>query len=197
MWHHLKGNVYSRNNDHLVVECGGVGYIIYSPLDVTHHVKEGDDVFLFLHHHFTLDQTRAQENLYGFLNLKDRTLFRKLITVKGIGPRIALDILSGCGRDALVNAIRQQDTALLKKFKGIGAKSAERLVVELKGQLENFSGSDIPMSPVAPNKLNDTAMALQTLGYKEDESQKSAKKAIAENPNSDVAELVRAALRLF
>lgn len=198
MLHHIRGQLHSRATDHVVVECAGIGYRIFTPVDVTHQVKVEEEVFLYLHHHFTLDQSRAQESLYGFLHQKDRSLFRKLLTVKGIGPRIAIDILSGCGRDALVEAIRKQDTGLLVKFKGIGKKSAERLVVELKNQLDEFdaSASNISQSK-SPDKLDDTVMALQSLGYKENESRQAAAKAIEENDKHEVAELVRAALRLL
>jgi Holliday junction DNA helicase RuvA len=192
---HIKGQVVSRSADHIVVECGGLGYQIIAPVDVTHKVKVKEEVFLYLHHHFILDQTRAQENLYGFLHEQDRALFRKLLTVKGIGPRIGIDILSGCGREALVKAIRSKDTGLLKKFKGIGTKSAERLVVELHSQLDDFDGETTSSLSAEPDQLEDTINALKTLGYKENESRRAAEKVIGDAPKADVATLVRAALQ--
>src|SRR6476661_3264832 len=152
---HLRGKLLAKHPNQAIVEAGGVGY------DVTISVPTfsglpalGGDVALHIHTHVREDQLA----LYGFLKTEEKQLFEKLITVSGIGPKLAITILSGMAAQELGNAIRGNDLARLTKIPGIGRKTAERLVLELRDKLQDL-GQEVPRSIPALSSVQEDVLS--------------------------------------
>jgi Holliday junction DNA helicase RuvA len=195
MYQHLRGRLTSADPAYAVVECGGVGYRVRVPLSTFERLPAaGEECTILTHLHVRED---AME-LYGFLTEGERTLFRKLVSISGVGPAAALAMLSHQSVQAVVAAIRRGDAAPLTKAKGIGRKIAARVVLELKGavaELEALVG--VPAAEAgaeAPEVL--TAQGLEALGYSESDAARVAKEAV-EHLGADAApgELLREALK--
>jgi holliday junction DNA helicase RuvA len=158
---HLHGKLISKHPNQAIVECGGVGYDVtitiptFSDLPAT-----GADVALFVHTHVREDALA----LFGFLRAQEKQLFEKLISVSGIGPKLAITILSGMPSELMVASIRSNDVARLTRIPGIGKKTAERMVLELRDKLEGFGAQPQEVVPVSPVE-QDVLSALVNLGY--------------------------------
>src|SRR5215472_6169620 len=159
---HLRGKLLVKHPNQAIVEAGGVGY------DVTISVPTfsalpagGGDVSLHIHTHVREDQLA----LYGFLRFEEKQLFEKLLTVSGIGPKLAITILSGMAADEMVGAIRSGDVARLTKIPGIGKKTAERMVLELRDKLAPATSAPEPSPPAMSQVEEDVMSALLNLGY--------------------------------
>ncbi|HEV3307496.1 MAG TPA: Holliday junction branch migration protein RuvA [Candidatus Sulfotelmatobacter sp.] len=159
---HLRGRLLAKRPNQAIIETGGVGY------DVTVSVPTfldlpgvGGEVELHVHTHVREDQIA----LYGFLGLAEKHLFEKLITVSGIGPKLAITILSGMAADEMVGAIRSNDVARLTRIPGIGKKTAERMVLELRDKLPVQGAEDMKVPPAMGEVEEDVLSALMNLGY--------------------------------
>jgi holliday junction DNA helicase RuvA len=159
---HLRGRLLAKHPNQAVVETGGVGY------DVTISVPTfsdlpgiGSEVALHIHTHVREDLIA----LYGFLRPAEKQLFEKLITVSGIGPKLSITILSGMAADEMVGAIRGNDIARLTRIPGIGKKTAERMVLELRDKLPPAGVGETPAAPVMSAMEEDVLSALVNLGY--------------------------------
>ncbi len=191
----LRGTLQQIGADHLVVETGGVGFLVFAPRPVLGAAgAPGDPIFL----HTLLIVREDALSLYGFATLEQRALFESLLAVTGVGPRVALSLLSSGDLDEIRAAIAHGDTARLARVPGIGKKTAERIVLELKGKLD-LAGLPAPVSgaTTATSAINrDLADLLVNLGY----SQAEAAAAIAALPPdapADLEERLRLALRYF
>jgi len=157
---HLRGRLLSKHPNQAIVECGGVGYDVVITVPTFADLPEaGSDVALFIHTHVREDQIA----LFGFLRAEEKRLFEKLLIVSGIGPKLAVTILSGMKASDMVGAIRSGDVARLTKIPGIGRKTAERMVLELKDKLEEFTAA--PPPPAVSPLEDDVISALVNLGY--------------------------------
>ncbi len=190
----IQGRLASKEPGRVVVEAGGLGYLVQVPLsDHDALPPTGGDVRLLLHLEVREDAWR----LFGFSRAEHREAFRRLLTVKGVGPSTAMTILSGIGLDDLVGAVATGDVATLVRIKGVGKKTADLIVAELrddakKGRFGAVAGS----SRVAPPVADDAVLALVALGVDATEARRRLEKADAALPKgSGVAERVRAALR--
>src|SRR6266851_3869202 len=140
---HLRGKLIARHPNQVIVETMGVGYdVTISVPTFSELPPAGSEIALHIHTHVREDQLA----LYGFLRSEEKHLFEKLITVTGIGPKLAVTILSGIAADDMVGAIRSNDIARLTKIPGIGKKTAERMVLELRDKLPE-AGSAAPAAP--------------------------------------------------
>ena len=154
---HLRGKLIEKAPSRLVVEANGVGYEVFVPLSTfTALPGEGVDVSLDIHTHVREDIIA----LYGFSSKQERGVFERLIGISGIGPRLAVTILSGGSVEGLVGAIRKGDLARLTAIPGVGKKTAERIVVELRDKLVNFAEG-----PAKSTVELDVQSALENLGY--------------------------------
>lgn len=191
---HLRGRLFLKQPGHAIVEAGGVGYeVIISIPTFTSLPAEGAEVSLHIY-------TQVREDilaLYGFLDLKEKRLFERLITVSGVGPRLAVTILSGLSPERTVNAIRAQDHATLTHIPGVGKKLAERLVVELKDKLEDMAVAPAVVS--AGPAAEDVLSALTNLGYQRPAAQKAIEAAVEKDKSlgKDFDALFRAALKVI
>jgi holliday junction DNA helicase RuvA len=169
---HLRGKLLAKHPNQAIVETGGVGYdVTISVPTFTDLPGTGGDVVLHIHTHVREDVIA----LYGFLRSSEKRLFEKLITVSGIGPKLAITILSGMAADEMVNAIRGNDIARLTRIPGIGKKTAERMVLELRDKLTVEKAGEIaPVSALSAVE-EDVVSALVNLGYQ----RAAAEKALA------------------
>lgn len=192
---HLRGRLFSKTPGHAIVEAAGVGYeVIISIPTFTALPAEGAEVSLHVY-------TQVREDilaLYGFLDLKEKRLFERLITVTGVGPRLAVTILSGLSPERTVNAIRAQDHATLTHIPGVGKKLAERLVVELKDKLEDMAVAPAAVVSAGP-AAEDVLSALTNLGYQRPAAQKAIEAAVEKDKSlgQDFDALFRAALKVI
>src|SRR5579884_3047451 len=174
---HLRGRLFLKTPGRVIVEAGGVGYeVTISIPTFTALPAEGAEVSLHIH-------TQVREDilaLFGFLELEEKRLFERLITVSGVGPKLAVTILSGLNPERTVAAIRGQDHASLTRIPGVGKKLAERLVVELKEKLEDFAAA-APVPGVTAPAADDVLSALVNLGYQRPAAQKAIETAVAKD----------------
>jgi holliday junction DNA helicase RuvA len=169
---HLRGKLLSKHPNQAIVETGGVGYdVVISVPTFSDLPGAGSDVALHIHTHVREDQIA----LYGFLHASEKQLFEKLLTVSGIGPKLAITILSGMAADAMVAAIRGNDVARLTKIPGIGKKTAERMVLELRDKLPVATNTTV--LPTLSAVEDDVLSALLNLGYQRAAAEKALEKA--------------------
>ena len=192
---HLRGRLFAKTPGHVIVEAGGVGYeVIISVPTFTALPAEGAEVSLHVY-------TQVREDilaLYGFLDKKEKRLFERLITVSGVGPRLAVTILSGLSPERTVTAIRAQDHATLTHIPEVGKKLAERLVVELKDKLEDMAVAPAAVVSAGP-AAEDVLSALTNLGYQRPAAQKAIEAAVEKDKSlgQDFDGLFRAALKVI
>jgi Holliday junction DNA helicase RuvA len=173
---HLRGRLIEKHPQQAILEAGGVGYdVVISVSTYSELPPEGNEVALFIHTHVREDALA----LYGFLNAADKRVFERLITVSGVGPKLAVTIQSGLSAERLVGAIRGQDHATLSQIPGIGKRLAERLVVDLKDKLEDLASAPRPME-TGPS-TDDVLSALVNLGYQRPLAQKAIAAAVAKD----------------
>jgi len=195
----LRGKLVEAIPTRAIVEVNGVGYEVLIPLSSFDKLPgAGQDVQLLTH----LQVREDAHVLYGFRTAEERELFRLLISnVKGIGPKLALNILSGTNPVSFKSAIANADVKALSSISGVGKKSAERIVVDLKdkiGPIEAFAsaGGSAATSSSDDHRLNDAVLALAALGFKQEDALKSVKAAMAMlGEKATVEELVRASLK--
>jgi Holliday junction DNA helicase RuvA len=186
---HLRGKLISKHPNQAVIETGGVGYdVVISVPTFTELPEAGREVALHIHTHVRED-TLA---LYGFLRADEKKLFERLIAVSGIGPKLAITILSGMPAEQMVAAIRAGDHARLTRIPGIGRKTAERMVVELRDKLEAFAAT--PAAPAATPVEEDVLSALTNLGYQRPAAERALAAAAKNGKTATFDALFRDAL---
>ena len=191
----LEGTLEVKDLARVVLNCGGVGYEVTIPLSSYDRLPEQTKICrLLIHHHIT----EADQNLYGFMTEREREMFTHLITINGVGPKIAVAALSGLPVSEMRRAIITGDIKTICSISGIGKKSAERIVVELRDrfgkgdQLEAFA---TPEEPAGDHRLRDAALALQALGQPADTAAKKIKAVAKElTPEMSIEEIIRLAL---
>jgi Holliday junction DNA helicase RuvA len=170
----LKGRLVEKQPPRVLVEAGGVGYEVEVPMSTAFALPEVGAEVALLTHLVVRDDAHL---LYGFATKAERDLFRALIKINGVGPKLALTVLSGISRDAFVVCVRDGDVAQLTRLPGIGKKTAERLIIELK---DRFAGAE-------------AARALETLGYKPGEAAKMVQAAAKDATTAE--DIIRRALQ--
>ncbi|HJT71091.1 MAG TPA: Holliday junction branch migration protein RuvA [Terriglobales bacterium] len=159
---HLRGKLIARSPNQVIVDTGGVGYDVTISVPTFSELPPlGSEVALHIHTHVREDQLA----LYGFLRPEEKQLFEKLLTVSGIGPKLAVTILSGMPAEEMTGAIRGNDVARLTKIPGIGRKTAERMVLELRDKLPPVGSDQVKVIPVLSAVQEDVLSALVNLGY--------------------------------
>jgi Holliday junction DNA helicase RuvA len=194
----VRGILAYKSIDHVIIDVGGVGYRLFIPLSTFYSLPETGEISLFTHTHVREDALL----LYGFLSLEEKNLFGILIGISGIGPKLAVNILSHIPVVDLKRAIARGDIHRLSGLPGIGKKTAERLVLELKDKvaptpgLEQSTGVTQNSDSSAGETLNDVISALVNLGYKENQARK-----VLENmelaPGLSMEETLKGALKVL
>jgi len=197
---HLRGRLLSKAPNQAVVECSGVGYdISISVTTFTDLPVENAEVALHIYTNVREDQIA----LFGFSDLQEKRLFERLIAVSGIGPKLAITVLSGISAERLVGAIRGSDHAMLTKVPGIGKKTAERVVLELKDKLDDLVGISMVGNEVRVVSFGaageDALSALVNLGYARPAAQKALEAVVERHPELkvDFEGLFRAAMGMM
>ena len=189
----LRGKLAEKRPNQVLVDVGGVGYVVLVPLST--FAALGDlhtEVTLLVHTHVREDAL----SLYGFVSSREKHLFELLISASGVGPSLALKILSGMSVDELVPAIRGNDVAQLTKIPGVGRKTAERIVVELKDKLETVAIEAQKPAAASPEGIEaDVVSALVNLGYEARVAEQTVKEARRESGAGDFEKLLRGALQ--
>jgi Holliday junction DNA helicase RuvA len=190
----LRGRLFSKTPNQAIVECGGVGYdATISVATFTSLPPEGAEARLHIYTHVREDQIA----LFGFAEPQEKRMFEKLLTISGIGPKLAITVLSGIDTGRLVNAIRAGDHATLTRIPGIGKKTAERVVLELKDKLDDMAVATAPAAASTYGQAGDDALsAMVNLGYARPVAQRAIETALAKDPavGSDFEVLFRAAM---
>jgi len=191
----LRGRVLDKHPNRIIVDVGGVGYDVHVPLSTYYNVGEaGAEVALRVHTHVREDALQ----LYGFLTTCEQMLFERLISISGIGPKLAVAVLSGIESGELVAAIQRADVARLTRVPGIGRKTAERIVLELKDRLGDVSAASdaAPASRSHEDRLRDDLVsALQNLGYHRPLAEKAVDATRASDAATGFEDALKSALR--
>jgi Holliday junction DNA helicase RuvA len=193
---HLRGRLISKEPGQAIVEAAGVGYdVAISVPTFISLASVGAEVSLHIHTQVSEDQIA----LFGFLDRQEKRLFERLITVGGVGPKLAIKILSGLSSDRTVQAIRGQDHAQLVRIPGVGKKLAERLVVELKDKLDDFAVAPAVRVGVQGAAVDDVLSALVNLGYQRPAAEKAIEQAVEKDKAlaGEFDGLFRAALKVI
>jgi holliday junction DNA helicase RuvA len=189
----LRGRLIDKRSNQVLVDVGGVGYIVQVPLSTYAALEElHTEVTLLIHTHVRED-TLA---LYGFLSSREKHLFEMLLSASGVGPSLALKILSGMSVEELVPAIRGNDLARLTKIPGVGRKTAERMVVELKDKLDGVTVAVERPAASSPAGIDaDVVSALVNLGYEARAAENAVAEARRETSGANFEKLLRASLQ--
>ncbi|MDE1962431.1 MAG: Holliday junction branch migration protein RuvA [Xanthomonadaceae bacterium] len=189
----LRGTLVSKQPPWLLLDVGGVGYEVEAPMSTIFDLPAtGKEVILLTHHAVKEDSVA----LYGFLHESERTLFRSLLKVSGIGAKIALAVLSGVSTADFARLVQAGDVVALTKIPGIGKKTAERIVVELRDRVEGLEHVRLPGQPasaVPMDAAGEATVALQQLGYKPAEVTRLVQKVAADGDSAEA--IIRKALR--
>lgn len=191
---HLRGRILEKQPNRIVVETDGVGYDVSVPLSTFYGLGDlGSEIALRIHTHVREDAL----SLFGFSTRLEQELFERLISVSGIGPKVALAVLSGIEPPELVRAIERADHARLTAIPGVGKKTSERIVVELKDRLPRAPIAEAGTSsePEKPAIKDDVLSALINLGYHRPLAEKAAEAAVKGTPGGDFERTLRQALR--
>jgi len=190
---HLKGSLLRKQPQEVVLDVAGVGYRVLIPVSTFYRLgDEGSAVSLRIHTHVRDDAFQ----LFGFADAREQLLFERLIQVAGVGPKLALNILSGIEAPELVDAIRSDDLPRLTRIPGVGKKTAERILVETRDKLGALATGPEPAGPAPTGKMeHDLLSALANLGYSRPEARRGVERALREEPEGRFEDLLRRALQ--
>ena len=199
---HLSGKLLYKQTTTVILDVGGVGYEVTIPLSTFYDLEDaGNEVKLRIYTHVREDTLQ----LYGFKTARERELFQQLISVSGIGPKLAITMLSGMSADEIIVSIRQNNLARLTSIPGVGKKTAERLVIELRDKIaalsspaleEEFTAQAGAGAPASEDAVRDDALsALINLGYQKASAEKAITAAVQEGGDISVEAILRRALR--
>ncbi|MEA1872954.1 MAG: Holliday junction branch migration protein RuvA [Bacteroidota bacterium] len=192
MYEYIKGKITDLNPSFAVLENQGIGYFLNISVNTFSAIKNGQEALFWIHHVVREDA----EQLFGFTTKKERELFRLLISVNGVGANTARMMLSTMSPDQLTDAIQQDDVIALKGIKGIGAKTAQRIIIDLRDKISKkvLDEANI-LSPKGNTIQNEAFEALAMLGFGKKQIENALKKVTAKNPDVSVEKLVKLALK--
>ncbi len=185
---YLTGKIISAKPTKILLDVNGVGYLVNISITTFENITDKEIVSLFIHTNVKEDSI----TLFGFFTESEKEMFELLISVNGIGPKIALSILSGIRIDDLKNAIESSDVSRIVAVPGIGRKTAERLVLELKSKVDKIMEEGSTAIPFSIK--NEAVSALSTLGYNSKIAEKAVRDVLSENGNLSLEEVIKKAL---
>ena len=192
MIYSLRGLVQELTPTFAVVEVNGIGYYVSVSLQTSQNLKLNSEVFLYIQQIIREDA----HLLFGFFTKEEKEMFNLLISVNGVGPVSALILLSSLSLSEAANAILSGNSGLIQKVKGIGVKTAERIIIDLRDKVGAFSISDEKLSNLVNNKIKNEALsALEVLGISRKVSEKIADRILKQNPEVSIEELVKEILK--
>ncbi|MBT3547473.1 MAG: Holliday junction branch migration protein RuvA [Flavobacterium sp.] len=186
----IRGRLVEKNPTYVVVDCSGVGYLLHISLQTFSALPDDENVRLFAH----LSVREDAHTLYGFISKTEREVFKLLISVSGVGPSIARTMLSSMSSEEVQNAIATENVTLIQSVKGIGAKTAQRVIVDLKDKiLKTFNIDEVSLNINNTNK-EEALSALEVLGFNRKQSEKAIAVILKDSPNETVELLIKKAL---
>lgn len=191
MYSYIKGKIDSKATDYLIIDNNGIGYRIFSALSTLEKIEAGQEAKIYTYMHVREDNI----SLYGFLTSEELRVFELLISVSGIGPKVANSVLSALSPSKFGLAVITQDVQGLKSVPGIGMKTAQRIILELKDKLKTEDAIDRTQVQIsdASSNMSEAVNALQVLGYSSAEALKVLK--TIETDNMDIEEVIKEALK--
>ncbi|MEZ7993291.1 MAG: Holliday junction branch migration protein RuvA [Flavobacteriaceae bacterium] len=187
----IRGRLVEKNPTYVVVDCSGVGYLLHISLQTFSALPDDENVRLFAH----LSVREDAHTLYGFISKTEREVFKLLISVSGVGPSIARTMLSSMSSEEVQNAIATENVTLIQSVKGIGAKTAQRVIVDLKDKiLKTFNIDEVSLNINNTNK-EEALSALEVLGFNRKQSEKAIAVILKDSPNETVELLIKKALK--
>ena len=199
---YLSGKLIEKEPNFIIIDVGGIGYGAVISLSTYYELGDINSAVSLRIYTYVREDTLQ---LFGFISANERTLFLKLITVSGIGPKLAVTMLSGMNASEIIRAIRQNNLASLTSIPGIGKKTAERLVIELRDKLagipvendSNEQGADMPTNILDNDIYEDALSALVNLGYQQKSAKIALNKAVQNGTELKVQKLLRAGLQIL
>ncbi len=192
---YITGRIISKASDSVIIENNGIGYEILIPLSTFYNLTDDQkEVSLYIYPHVK-DETLT---LFGFYTMLEKRIFLMLISITGIGPKLAINILSGMGPEDLLNAIANEDIGHLCRIPGIGKKTAQRMVLELRDKSSNIIASEkIAQREIDDPLIKDAISALVNLGYPEETARSALKKVSKKIRGADLELLIKESLRII
>ncbi|MEO9571077.1 MAG: Holliday junction branch migration protein RuvA [Polaribacter sp.] len=187
----IRGRLIEKNPTDVVVDCNGVGYLLHISLNTFSSLPEEEAVTLYTH----LSIREDAHTLFGFISKTEREVFKLLISVSGVGPSIARTMLSSMTSEEIQHAIASENVPLIQSVKGIGAKTAQRVIVDLKDTiLKTFDIDEVSISTSNTNK-DEALSALEVLGFNKKQADKVIAMILKENPDASVENLIKLSLK--
>lgn len=188
---HIQGKLTEKNPTHVVIDCNGVGYMLNISLHTFSQIPNNENLKLYTH----LQVKEDSHTLYGFSSLAEREIFRLLLSVSGIGASIARTMLSSLTPKQVREGIATSDVALIQSIKGIGAKTAQRVILDLKDKvLKIYDIDEVSVSKGNTNK-DEALSALEVLGFAKKQAERVVDKIIIQQPDADVETIIKQALK--
>lgn len=187
----LRGKLLEKNPTYIVIDCNGIGYEVNISLHTFSRLKDEESITIFTH----LQVKEDSHTLYGFIDKAERLVFRQLLSVSGIGASTARVMLSSLTPEQVIEAISVEDTDTIQSVKGIGKKTAQRVILDLKDKIQTSEAlTEIVRSPSHEHK-EEALSALETLGYSRKQSSKIITKICNNNPSANVEDIIKLALK--
>ena len=186
----LKGRMIEKSPTEVVLDCNGVGYMVHISLNTYSKLTDAESITLFTH----LQVKEDSNTLFGFYEKTERNLFRQLISVSGIGASIARTMLSSLSPGEIQSAIISGNTSLIQSVKGIGLKTAQRVIIELKDKVSSISENDNFIGSISNTNKDEALSALEVLGYSRKNTNKIIETLLNNSPEISVEELIKSAL---
>ncbi|MDP5060575.1 Holliday junction branch migration protein RuvA [Maribacter sp. IgM3_T14_3] len=191
MIHHLRGKLVEKNPTHVIIECGGVGYFVNISLNTFSKLPEQENISVFTH----LQVKEDSHTLFGFVEKSEREIFRLLLSVSGIGSSIARTMLSSMSPSQVRDAIANGDVATIQAVKGIGAKTAQRVILDLRDKvLKVYDIDELSLSINNTNK-DEALSALEVLGFARKQSERVVDKVLSQDASLSVENIIKLALK--
>ena len=188
---HIRGRLVEKHPDHLVVECNGLGYYLVISLQTFSNLPDQENIHLFTH----LVIREDAHTLYGFYSKTEREVFKLLLSVSGVGPSTAITMLSSMDTEEIQQAIAQEDVSKIQSVKGIGLKTAQRVIVDLRDKiLKSYEISEELHTPNNTIKI-EALSALEVLGFNKKKVEKTIQVVLQETPDLSLEELIKKALK--
>lgn len=186
----IRGKIISKKPTKILVDVNGIGYLLNISISTFEKIAEKDDVALFTHLHVKEDAL----DLYGFYTMAEKEMFELLISVSGIGPKSTQSILSGIQIDDLKEALKTGNVVRLISIPGIGRKTAERMLIELRDKVDSLAETGESFTPGTSNSRGDAIAALVNLGYNQKTAERIVRVILDRNPNETLENLIKQAL---
>ncbi len=188
---HVKGRLVEKTPTSVIIECNGIGYLINISLHTFSQIPDNENLKLFTH----LQIKEDSHTLYGFFTIKEREIFRLLISVNGIGSSIARTMLSSIAPDQIIEAISRENVSLIQSVKGIGSKTAQRVIIDLRDKILKVYDLDEGFASVNNTNREEALSALEVLGINKKSSERLVDKIVVETPDISVESIIKETLK--